>query len=333
MAEGFDERGEPIGTMPVEEPVPQAQPVAPPQAVPAGAPFISPSFAGRTDVMPGPRGGMVVPQGGGTVGLTPDSQAEMTGFLEQAAKAGRLDKAQKDVDQAMRFLGMRGVEKDVEKGTPYPQALAKHLPFLSWNDPTKAAAYSRVIAASQPPAPLSMQTLDGVRVLRTPRGDRIVPQSAIPQPPVTSAQTIPLTDPQTGEPVAGHFAVPGATGKGFTVHRRADQEPRLTPAQQRLQLNDLIKEKRAEIDDMPYPAKGSKEAQAAAQLEIGRLNTELKELKSQRQSPTKKAQGGEDSKGQPVPPKDKRVIGQVYELPSGPHRWASEDGKIGWVKP
>lgn len=320
MPEPFDERGEPIGTMPV----PQAQPVAPPQSAPAGAPFISPAFAGRTDVMPGPRGGMVVPQGasGAMAGPTPEYQKEMQRHMEQSARAGQLDKAQKDVDQAMRFLGMRGVEKDVENGTPYAQALAKHLPYISWNNPAQAEAYSRVIQQSQP---LSMQNLGGVQVLRTPRGDRIVPQSAIPQPPVTAAKSIPLTDDAGGE-IPGHFAVPSPTGKGFTVHRRADQEPKLTPAQQRLQLNDLIKEKRAEIEEVPYLTKGSKEAQAARQLEIGRLNTELRELQQQRPSPTKKEKGSEDSKGQPVPPKGKRTIGQVYQTPKGAHRWTAD----GW---
>jgi len=323
MAEPFDERGEPIGTMPVE-PMPPPQPpmAAPPQA---GAPFIAPSLGGRSDVMPGPRGGMIVPQGGSVAGPSPQDRANVNAFMENMAKAGLMDKAEKDVEQAMRFLGMRGVERDVQAGTPYPQALSKHLPYLSWGDPRQAEAYSRVIQQAQP---LSMQNLGGVQVLRTPRGDRIVPQSAIPQPPVTAAQSIPFTDPATGQPMPGHFAVPSPTGKGFTVHRRADQAPVLTPAQRRLELNDAIKDKKAEIEAVPWAKEKDKAAVAARQQQLGVLNAELRELQQQRPSAAKKVQGGEHSPSSTtaVPPKAERKIGQVYQTPKGAHRWT----KDGW---
>lgn len=315
MAEVYDERGEPVG---FEEPIPQEQPIAAPPQSAQGAPFIAPSLAGRTDVMPGPRGGMIVPQGGSNAGPNPADIADRERYMEQMAKAGQLDKAQKDVEQAMRFLGMRGVEKDVQGGMTYHEALSKHLPYISYNNPAQAQAYSRIIQQSQP---LSMQNLDGVRVLRTPRGDRIVPQSAIPGAPVTSAQSIPLTD-DAGAAIPGHFAVPSPTGKGFTVHRRSDDVPQLTPAQRRLELNDAIKDKNAEIAAVPWVNPKDKEASAARQQQLGKLNTELRQLQEQRPS-VKKAQ---EAKGAATPPKAERKVGQVYQTPKGPHRWTAD----GW---
>lgn len=308
MPEVYDERGEPVG---FEEPMPPEQT--------AQAPFIAPSLAGRTDVMPGPRGGMIVPQGGGGIGPNPQDQSNVNAYMEQMAKVGRLDKAQKDVEQAMRFLGMRGVEKDVQGGMAYHEALSKHLPYISYNNPAQAAAYSKIIQQAQP---LSMQNLDGVRVLRTPRGDRIVPQSALPQSAVTSAQTIPFTDPTTGQPVPGYFAVPSPGGKGASIHKRTDTEAQLTPGQQRLTLNDAIKDKNAEIEAVPWVNPKDKEAHAARQQQLGRLNTELRELQAQRPS-AKKAQ---ESKSAAAPPKAERKAGQVYQTPKGPHRWTGD----GW---
>lgn len=315
MPEVYDERGEPVG---FEEPMPQEQPVMAPQQA-AQAPFIAPSLAGRTDVMPGPRGGMVVPQGGGGVGPNPQDQSNVNAYMEQMAKAGQLDKAQKDVEQAMRFLGMRGVEKDVQGGMAYHEALSKHLPYISYNNPAQAAAYSKIIQQAQP---LSMQNLDGVRVLRTPRGDRIVPQNAIPQPPVTAAQSIPFTDP-SGQSIEDHFAVPSPTGKGFTVHRRGSLEPQMTPLQRSRELNNAIKIKMGQIQNVPWPEKGTDAEKAQRQSEIGKLNTQLKQLEAQRDSigSTKP----KDS-GAAAPPKAERKVGQVYQTPKGPHRWTAD----GW---
>lgn len=273
MAEEFDERGEPVAVaqeMPPEMPqeAQPAPPMMPPprSAQPAQAPqvpyWMQPQFQAQQ--------------------ANESRQRAISGYMQQMAQAGRLDRAQKDVEQAMRFLGMRGVEKDVQGGVPYAQALAKHLPYLSWGSPQHAAAYSKVIQQSAPPTPLSMANVGGVNVLRTPRGDRIVPRSALPQEPLTAAKTIPLTGPG-GEEIPNYIAVPSATGRGFTLHPRKPTEPSLSPAQERMLIKDQIKTKQDEIDSaktakFQIPEK-DKPALAAHADRVKQLNSELSDLR------------------------------------------------------
>lgn len=328
MPEIYDERGEPIG----EEEMPAAPPeVAPsPQMRPATGYYPQAQIRPQMATPPGPntvatpQGNMIVPMGGSGAGPSPRDWSNANDYMAQMAKVGRLDKAEKDVEQAMRFLGMRGVERDVQSGVPYPQALSKHLPYLAWGSPQHAQAYSKIIDAAAPPAPLSMQDVNGVQVLRTPKGDRIVPRNAIPQPEITSARTIPLTDP-SGNPVPGYFAVPSPTGRGFTAHQQKDTEPKLTPGQQRLSVNDAIKDKTAEIEAVPWAAKNDKAGQAERKAKLDVLNAELEELRAMRPSLLKKKES--KASGPPVPPKADRKIGQVYQTPKGPHKWTAD----GWV--
>jgi hypothetical protein len=268
---------------------------------------------------------MMVP-GGSSAGPSPQDNARINSYLNQMGQAGRLDQAQKDVEQAMRFLGMRGVEKDVQAGVPYPAALSKHLPYLSYGSPQQAAAYGKIIQQAQPPAPLSMTNVGGVNVLRTPRGDRIVPRNALPQEPITSAKTIPLMDPE-GNPVPNYIAVPSAAGRGFVLHPNRTAEPSMTPTQKRLLLNDQIKDKNSELSSVSesFVPEKDKAGRAAKASKVEKLKSDLDALKQQRSGLLKNE--SPKTGGDSVPAKTDRKIGQVYQTPKGPHKWTAN----GWV--
>lgn len=261
MPEAYDERGEPVAATgaPIPGQIGPPIPMSPyvPGQVPAG-PLdnieINRENAGTT-----PRTDLpwwMTPQA--MIKPMAPSQSQMQAvqdYTSRMAQRGHLKEAQAAVDSSMRFLGMRGLERDVQAGIPYTEALSRHLPYLSWNNPQQALAYSKIIHQSAPPIPFG---------------------------PVRSQ---PVLDDQ-GQPIPGAVATPGASGRGPVVHWNREQKPAMTTAQQRLILNDTIKDKGAEIDDAQtagyaIPDK-DKSAKAANDQKISALKAEQSELRKRR---------------------------------------------------